>query len=294
MKGEDMKKILLILITVLMGFSLSPGIEAKEIVKDQVKLVTVGDSLTEGIGDTTDQGGYEKRIAQLIATKDHVKVKTHNYGKAGDRSDQILKRVQNNPTAQKNIKAADMIVMTSGGNDLQQELFKLIQTKEEKDILPKVKAQTNEYANSLNELMNYIRTLNPDAPIFIFGNYNPLYVYLANRPDINQAVHLYNAVNSETAHDNKNTYYISIFNRMTYGQFQSKKQQAKLEKQAEASFNGTVNNEVVKSTLNGPNKEKNEYITNSDHYHPNNKGYDQMSKVLFKTVQKQKNEWIYQ
>lgn len=289
-----MKKILLILITVLMGFSLSPGIEAKEIVKDQVKLVTVGDSLTEGIGDTTDQGGYEKRIAQLIATKDHVKVKTHNYGKAGDRSDQILKRVQNNPTAQKNIKAADMIVMTSGGNDLQQELFKLIQTKEEKDILPKVKAQTNEYANSLNELMNYIRTLNPDAPIFIFGNYNPLYVYLANRPDINQAVHLYNAVNSETAHDNKNTYYISIFNRMTYGQFQSKKQQAKLEKQAEASFNGTVNNEVVKSTLNGPNKEKNEYITNSDHYHPNNKGYDQMSKVLFKTVQKQKNEWIYQ
>lgn len=294
MKGEDMKKILLILITVLMGFSLSPGIEAKEIVKDQVKLVTVGDSLTEGIGDTTDQGGYEKRIAQLIATKDHVKVKTHNYGKAGDRSDQILKRVQNNPTAQKNIKAADMIVMTSGGNDLQQELFKLIQTKEEKDVLPKVKAQTNEYANSLNELMNYIRTLNPDAPIFIFGNYNPLYVYLANRPDINQAVHLYNAVNSETAHDNKNTYYISIFNRMTYGQFQSKKQQAKLEKQAEASFNGTVNNEVVKSTLNGPNKEKNEYITNSDHYHPNNKGYDQMSKALFKTVQKQKNEWIYQ
>lgn len=289
-----MKKILLILITVLMGFSLSPGIEAKEIVKDQVKLVTVGDSLTEGIGDTTDQGGYEKRIAQLIATKDHVKVKTHNYGKAGDRSDQILKRVQNNPTAQKNIKAADMIVMTSGGNDLQQELFKLIQTKEEKDVLPKVKAQTNEYANSLNELMNYIRTLNPDAPIFIFGNYNPLYVYLANRPDINQAVHLYNAVNSETAHDNKNTYYISIFNRMTYGQFQSKKQQAKLEKQAEASFTGTVNNEVVKSTLNGPNKEKNEYITNSDHYHPNNKGYDQMSKALFKTVQKQKNEWIYQ
>lgn len=294
MKGEDMKKILLILITVLMGFSLSPGIEAKEIVKDQVKLVTVGDSLTEGIGDTTDQGGYEKRIAQLIATKDHVKVKTHNYGKAGDRSDQILKRVQNNSTAQKNIKAADMIVMTSGGNDLQQELFKLIQTKEEKDVLPKVKAQTNEYANSLNELMNYIRTLNPDAPIFIFGNYNPLYVYLANRPDINQAVHLYNAVNSETAHDNKNTYYISIFNRMTYGQFQSKKQQAKLEKQAEESFNGTVNNEVVKSTLNGPNKEKNEYITNSDHYHPNNKGYDQMSKALFKTVQKQKNEWIYQ
>ncbi|AEJ23045.1 GDSL-type esterase/lipase family protein [Weissella koreensis] len=288
-----MKRILIVLMTLLISFSLSPYIEAKEIVKNQVQLVTVGDSLTQGVGDTTNQGGYEKRIAKLIEKKDHVKVKTNNYGKSGDRSDQILKRVQKNGIAQKNIKEADIIVMTSGGNDLQQELFKLIQTKEEKDILLKVKSHKDEYSDSLNELMNYIRSLNPDAPIFIFGNYNPLYVYLANRPDINQAVHLYNSINSETARENNNAYYVSVFNKLTYGQFQSKKQQAKLEKQSAASFTGTVDNKVVKSTLNGPNKEKNEYITSSDHYHPNNKGYDQMSKALFKTVQKQKDEWIY-
>lgn len=289
-----MKKILIILMLLLMSFGISPKVDAKANVKKEIQLVTVGDSLTQGVGDTTSQGGYEKRTAQLIAKKDHVRVKSHNYGKAGDRSDQILKRVQNNEHAQQEIKKADIIVMTSGGNDLQQALFKLIQTKQEADVLPQVEAKTGEYADNLHELMTYIRSLNADAPIYIFGNYNPLYVYLANRTDINQAVHLYNVVNSEEADQNDNVHYVSIFTKMTYGQFQTKKQRAELAKQSTEAFTGTVNNKVVKTTLNGPNKEKNEYITNTDHYHPNNRGYDQMSKVLFKAVQKQKNEWMFQ
>ena len=94
--------------------------------KDSINFVAVGDSLTEGVGDTTKQQGYTKRTAKQISKKYNVKVDTSNYGKAGDRSDQILARIKANAQAKKDIKNADVITLTVGGNDLQQTLFKAV------------------------------------------------------------------------------------------------------------------------------------------------------------------------
>src|SRR5699024_9891282 len=88
--------------------------------KEKINLVAVGDSLTEGTGETTKQNRYTKRTAKKLTKKYDVDVNTSNYGKAGDRSDQIVARIKANSQAKKNIKQADAIVLTVGGNDLQQ------------------------------------------------------------------------------------------------------------------------------------------------------------------------------
>ncbi|MDR3240878.1 MAG: GDSL-type esterase/lipase family protein [Lactobacillaceae bacterium] len=291
-----MRKIVKLLLVVLLFSVFTPTVEAKTTkltVKKSINLVTIGDSLTEGIGDTKKQGGYEKRTAKLLEQTYPVTVKTANYGKAGDRSDQILARIKKNPSALKVIAKADVIVMTAGGNDLQQELFKLVTTKDAADILPKVDKQTTNYHKSLNQLVSYVRTKNKTAPIFLFGNYNPLYVYLANRPDLNNAVHLYNGVNWAVTKEHKKMYYVTIFKTLTYGQYQTKTAQKALAKESAEAAKGSTKNKLVEETLNGPNNEKNEYITTEDHYHPNDLGYDKMSQALVGVMIKNKKEWLY-
>lgn len=256
-----------------------------------VRLVTVGDSLTEGVGDTTNQQGYTKRTAKLLSKKAQVKVTTGNYGKAGDRSDQIERRLKKNPTAQNNIKKADIITLTVGGNDLQQTLFTAIFSKSPSQVTNKVDQSLPKYEDNLNDLITYILSKNEKAPIFLFGNYNPLYVYLANRNDLNTDVKKYNAINEDIAAQDKRIVYVSTFNTLTFGQFNTPSKKAKLVEDADKASSGSLNNSAVKKTLNGDDKEKNDLITNSDHYHPNDKGYQKMSQLLVQKIMENKRLW---
>lgn len=287
-------KVMVATFLLVTGFgTLSTSVPAYAANKQTIKLVAVGDSLTEGVGDTTKQQGYTKRTAKLLADKYDVKVKTANYGKAGDRSDQILKRVKKNKQAVSDIKSADVLVMTVGGNDLQQTLFKAIFAKSERSVTDKVTAGMPDYTENLTTLINYLEKKNPDAPIFLFGNYNPLYVYLANRSDLNEDVKIYNGINANLASADDRVYYVSTFNTLTFGQYQTSAARKKLVTEAEKANRGSLDNEMVTDTLNGKSdKELNDYITTLDHYHPNDKGYDKMSALLVKRMAKHTEDWL--
>lgn len=88
----------------------------------KISLVGLGDSLTFGQQDPTNRGGYVYLIKQKLQQNYDVKVTTHNYGKTGDRTDQIQARLENDPAMQKQVSEADVITMTFGGNDLMQIL----------------------------------------------------------------------------------------------------------------------------------------------------------------------------
>ncbi|WP_373773734.1 GDSL-type esterase/lipase family protein [Weissella soli] len=278
-------KIGIILMSLTVTMQGSPALAAEDIPradrKKTVRIVAVGDSLTEGVGDTTNQQGYTKRIARSLSKQfKTTKFKTANYGKAGDRSDQILQRVQLNTAAVKDIKRADVVLLTVGGNDLQQTLFSAIFAQSKSQINHKVAKSLPAYSNKLTKLVKYIRKKNAEASIFILGNYNPLYVYFANRTDLNIAVKQYNAVNLAKAALETNMYYVSTFKRLTYGQYQTTAARAKLVKVAKSANRGSVKNKLVEEALTEKDHEKNAYITTLDHYHPNDKGYDAMTKLL--------------
>jgi len=85
--------------------------------KKSIKLVAVGDSLTQGVGDGMNQGGYVGIIKSELTTKQAVKASTQNYGIAGETSTQIDQRVRTNKDLQQALKDADVITMSVGGND---------------------------------------------------------------------------------------------------------------------------------------------------------------------------------
>ncbi|WP_255313592.1 GDSL-type esterase/lipase family protein [Weissella hellenica] len=261
--------------------------------KKTINFIAVGDSLTEGVGDTTTQQGYTKRTAQIIADKYDVKVKTANYGKAGDRSDQILKRIKANPKAIKQLKKADVIALTVGGNDLQQTLFKGIFSKSEQDVTKYVAQAMPNYTENLIALVNFIEKQNNNAPIYLFGNYNPLYVYLANRDDLNADVKIYNDINANLASADQRVYYVSTFKTLTYGQYTTKIAREKLRASAKLANRGSLNNSMVTKALQvKAQNERNHYITTQDHYHPNDTGYDKMSALLAQKMAATKQEWL--
>ena len=62
--------------------------------KQAFTYVAIGDSLTQGVGDTTNQGGFVPLLAQSLTNETDFEVKAINYGASGNTSSQILSRMQ--------------------------------------------------------------------------------------------------------------------------------------------------------------------------------------------------------
>lgn len=262
-------------------------------VKKHIRLYAIGDSLTYGQGDETKKGGYVSIVAHKIRHHYHTKVSTVNYGVSGDRSDQILARLQKQSQMRYDLRKADVITMTVGGNDLMQTLEKIISTNSEKEINAQVAKSGNQYQQKLTQLMNEIRKENPRAPIFVFSIYNPVYTYFANVTSITRSIAQWNRLTSETIGEYNNTYFVNIDHLMSYGQYQSKSSRAKLVKAAQKSGSSELSQKQVTTIMNHKNQNLNNYISTEDNFHPNHRGYVKMADRLFKSMEHHHN-WVYQ
>ena len=256
-----------------------------------INLVALGDSLTEGVGDTQKLQGYSGRIAKELREKYVISVTMKNFGKAGDRSDQIEKRLVSQSDFQNSLKNADVLVMTVGGNDLQQLLLKNITASSPKALSEAVIKGKQNYQNRLVKLLKTVRGYNNQAPIFIFGNYNPLYVHFANREDFNDDVKKFNAINAKLATRDGNAYYVSSFD-LTYGQFKTKSQRQKLVKQIESDSLEKNATKTMTAVLTGQTGVDNNWISKDDNYNPNNKGYKYMTSQFFNVMKREEKHWL--
>lgn len=262
-------------------------------VKKHIYLCAIGDSLTYGQGDERKNGGYVGVIAHKIRHHYHTKVSTVNYGVSGDRSDQILNRLEHQKQMRHDLRKADVITMTVGGNDLMQTLERIISTNSEKEINADVAKSGNQYQQKLTKLMGAIRKENPHAPIFVLSIYNPVYTYFANVTSITRSIAQWNRITSETIGEFNNTYFINIDHLMSYGQYQSKSSRQKLVHAAQKSGTDKLSQKQVTTILNNKNQNLNNYISTEDNFHPNHRGYVKMADHLFKSMQHH-NSWAYQ
>lgn len=259
--------------------------------KKKIHLVALGDSLTQGVGDQQKKGGYVSLIKQKIEKKDYTTVVTNNFGVAGDRSDQILKRLNEQPAVQRKVKSADVIVMTVGGNDLMQTLQKNLFVNSQSKFQLQMNTASKTYANKLNQLFTTIRKYNPNAPIFLFSVYNPFYVYFANMSSITTAVASWNQDTKNTLADYGPAYFVDINNLMSHGQYTTQQQQKKLVQQANAANSSSVDQKEVTQIMGEKNHNLNKYISTDDNFHPNHQGYEKMTNQLFKEMQIHHN-WL--
>lgn len=260
--------------------------QPKRVVKKEVHLVALGDSLTYGQGDEKGDGGYVGLIKPRLQKKFHNKVTTVNYGVSGDRSDQILKRVNQQSTIRKDLKNADVIVMTVGGNDLMQSLQKDLTTNSSKTLNQDINQAGNVYQTKLKQLFGTIRKQNSSAPIFVMSIYNPVYTYFPQVDTINNSIGKWNQITSKTLKGYGPAYFVDINHLMSYGQYQTASQRQKLVKASERANSGQASQKELLTIMSQRNKNLNDYISTDDNFHPNHLGYRQMTQRLFKTMVK--------
>jgi lysophospholipase L1-like esterase len=143
--------------------SLEDVAEEKE---DGFHIVALGDSLTRGTGDDSGKG-YVGYVVDELQTKTKQTIYVKNLAIKGQRSAGLAAQLQQ-VEVQRQIKQADVILMTIGGNDLFQSGEALRNFSLER--INQAKAQ---YLQNLHTIFKTIRSLNPDAVVFYISLYNP-------------------------------------------------------------------------------------------------------------------------
>lgn len=165
-------------------------------------IVAIGDSLTQGVGDITDQGGYVGILERTINSERKL-VQFENYGKRGNRSVQLLKRIEEEEI-QSSIKKADMILVTIGANDIMQVAKENIMDLQLDDFIE----QRDQYEQNLKEIITKIRELNEDTEVYLIGFYNPFERYFTDIKELDMIVHSYNGTTRYIANQHKMVTYI--------------------------------------------------------------------------------------
>ncbi|MED0992533.1 SGNH/GDSL hydrolase family protein [Bacillus nitratireducens] len=131
-----------------------------------LQIVSLGDSLTRGVGDK-EGIGYIGRMKEDLQKDYKQKIALTNLAVSGAKMPDLLKQIESSG-AQYSIKQADVIVLTIGGNDLfpgWESLGKI--------DLETYRPDTATFQNEAKKIIEEIRKLNTDSPIFWLGLYNP-------------------------------------------------------------------------------------------------------------------------
>ncbi|WP_142342700.1 SGNH/GDSL hydrolase family protein [Bacillus wiedmannii] len=131
-----------------------------------LKIISLGDSLTRGVGDK-EGIGYIGRVKEDLQKDYKQKVALTNLAVSGAKMPDLLKQMESSG-AQYSIKQADVIVLTIGGNDL----FPGWESLGKVD-LETYRPDTETFQNEAKKIIEEIRKLNTDSPIFWLGLYNP-------------------------------------------------------------------------------------------------------------------------
>jgi lysophospholipase L1-like esterase len=183
-----------------------PKTEVKKAVakkKGTLQIVSLGDSLTRGVGDK-EGIGYIGRVRNSLQSDYGQKVALTNLAVSGAKAPDLLKQLFDKG-AQYSIGQADVIILTIGGNDL----FPGWNSLGNMD-LTKYRPDTATFQTNAKNILNQIRQANPDSPIFWVGLYNPF----EDVPELKGSSAIvvdWNAALERTALDYKNVYIVPMF-----------------------------------------------------------------------------------
>ncbi|MFF2753124.1 SGNH/GDSL hydrolase family protein [Psychrobacillus sp. NPDC058041] len=168
-----------------------------------ISIVALGDSLTRGTGDSTGKGYVQYMLADLKSrTKQNVELS--NLAIKGLTSQQLLNQLEKTEI-QRQLRDSNLIVMTIGANDLFQggnTLSNLDQSA--------IDSLEKNYVGNLKKIYDTIREINPQAPVFHVGIYNP-FIELPNSENTSKAVRRWNFDTAELAASYKRIVVVPTF-----------------------------------------------------------------------------------
>ncbi|GAA3023185.1 SGNH/GDSL hydrolase family protein [Tetragenococcus solitarius] len=244
--------------------------------KERIHYTAIGDSLTEGVGDTTQSGGFVPLVADDLQDDYSLSsVEVDNYGVAGERSDQILQRIQEDDNTQKDIAASDIITVTVGGNDImkviKKNIFGLSVDSFDKPL--------QKYQENLSNMMNEIRSLNENASIYVVGVYNPFYVNFPEIEDMQTIIKNWDKGTKEVVEKDENAYFVPINEVISQGT-------------GDDAALDTNKQDSSSEEENDLNTVKNKALYEEDNFHPNTTGYQLITREVMKNIDATKSTWL--
>lgn len=247
----------------------NPKMTKKDFLESKVtkfSYVAVGDSLTQGVGDTTNQGGFVPLLAQELTDAYQYQVTSVNYGISGNTSSQILSRMTKQKTIQNKLAKADLMTLTVGGNDVMAVIRKNLTSLSVKSF----KAPAIAYQKRLRKIINLARKDNPNLPIYVLGIYNPFYLNFPEMTKMQDIIDNWNAATETVAAEYDKVYFVPI-NDLLYKGIDGQE--------------GIVQTDGEKTTV------MNDALFSEDHFHPNNIGYQIMSNAVMEKIRETKSQW---
>jgi lysophospholipase L1-like esterase len=175
---------------------------ALDFLKKDQKIVAIGDSLTEGVGDETENGGYVGILNNTF--EDHnLNVTVENFGKKGNRSDQLLKRLEKEEIASA-IKEADIVLITIGANDI----MKVLKSNFMNVTMEPFQEERVKYIERLTAIINKINELNPDTQMYLIGFYNPFERHFGEIKELGMIIDNWNDAGKSLAEEYDHVRYI--------------------------------------------------------------------------------------
>ncbi|MCI3922389.1 GDSL-type esterase/lipase family protein [Paenibacillus sp. TRM 82003] len=131
----------------------------------------VGDSLTFGTGAPKDKGFSQlvrDEAGALLASVDY-----RNHGVVGATTEETLERVRTDARLRSDLADANLVTVTSGGNDLIQAAMRMYLEGVARSMKPPMKRFAIRYRELIDELVKVNRTLERDARLIVTDCYNP-------------------------------------------------------------------------------------------------------------------------
>lgn len=185
---------------------------ALDFLKKDQQIVAIGDSLTEGIGDETENGGYVG-ILNNTFEDNKLNITVENFGKRGNRTDQLLKRLEKENIASA-INEADMVLITIGANDI----MNVFKSNFMNVTMEPFQEERVKYMERLRAIFNKINDLNPDTQIYLIGFYNPFERHFGEIKELGMIVDNWNEAGLSVSEEYENARFIptiDLFNNST-------------------------------------------------------------------------------
>ena len=241
-----------------------PSASAK---KKVVTYVAIGDSLTKGVGDSTNQGGFVPLLAQSLTNETGLEFKAINYGVSGNTSSQILSRIREKKEIRKDLKQAQLLTITVGGNDLRKAILEDTSNLD----LDRFEKASKTYEKNLKQIIELARKDNPDLPVYVVGIYNPLYLNFPDLTELQTLVDQWNQRTEVTLSAYQGVYFVPV-NDLLYKGIDGK--------------SGVTESELGKETV------TNDALYDEDSFHPNNTGYEIIKEAVLEKIHATEKKWF--
>ena len=172
-----------------------------------IRITMIGDSLTEGVGDQTNNGGYRYFLSEKLLEEPSInQIHFGAFGKNGWTSAGLKKRMKEVQIIE-SIQNADIIIITIGGNDVMNVVKKNFLHLQVSDFYKAM----DKYEANIKKIIDDMKSYNEDVDIYLVGIYNPFQLLLSDIQEFDILMDEWNRRSNQVIAQYNQVYFVEIW-----------------------------------------------------------------------------------